>query len=92
MQYLQRMLFLVPASLGQISDLIRTLVICAIVPDALVIERGRFSSGSIIASHTLLNILLSEDVVVLGFLKVLSIILFGHVMGFFHLLADGPTA
>ena len=70
-QYLQRMLFLVPASLGRISDLIRTLVIPVIVPDTLIIERGHFGSGSIIASHTLLNNLLSDGVVVLGSLKVL---------------------
>ena len=67
------------------------MVSCAKVPDAFVIGQRRFDYGCMIASNTILDLLLSDGVFLLGSLKELSTMLFGHAVGFFSLLAGDPT-
>ena len=80
------MLVLALMSLGWISDCTRAVVICVLVPDILVLERRRFGSGCMFASCTLLGLLLSDGVVVLDCLTMLSTALFGHAVEFFLLM------
>ena len=86
------MLVLVLISFGRISGCTRTVVIRVIVPDISVIERRRFGSGCIFASRTILGLLLSDGVDVLGSLTMLSTVLFSQTVGFLSLPTDGPTA
>ena len=75
----------------QMSHCIRTMVICAKVSDAFVIGQRHFDYGCMIASYTILYLLLSDGVVALGSLKDLSTMLFKHAVVFFCLLAGHPT-
>ena len=59
-------------SLGLISDYTRAVVICVMVPDIIVVKCRRFGSCCVLASRTLLGLLLSDGGVVLDCLRMLS--------------------